>query len=200
MANFEVQKQHVKRTWAMAKDAADVAGVMFYKRLFETTPEVMGLFQSSNDEEYLKRQSRRLFRMITAAVDLLDKPVELFSLLEEAGGAHVGYGVKYAHYDKAGAALLWTLESALGKDVFTDEVKDAWVTVWMIIRANMLAGSMAVYESQIAELKMEASTPKKVSLSQAQRIAAGLGLLSAAALGGIVAFFAAASKSSGSSS
>ena len=48
----------------------------------------------------------------------------------------MGYGVKDAHYDTVGEALIWTLGKGLG-DSFTDDVKEAWVTAYGILAATM---------------------------------------------------------------
>jgi len=49
---------------------------------------------------------------------------------------HVDYGVKPAHYDTVGAALLWTLEQGLGSK-FTEDVKTAWATAYGILSQVM---------------------------------------------------------------
>ena len=48
--------------------------------------------------------------------------------------------VKDEHYDTVGAALLWTLETGLG-EAFTDEVNDAWATVYGVLADTMKAAA-----------------------------------------------------------
>ena len=56
---------------------------------------------------------------------------------------HVGYGVRAAHYDSVGMALLWTLEQGLGP-AFTAELRTAWAAAY-----ETLAGAMkqAAYDA-----------------------------------------------------
>src|SRR5690606_6493503 len=56
--------------------------------------------------------------------------------VQALGARHVDYGVKDEDYDTVAAAFIYTLEQGLG-DVFTDEVKAAWVKVY-----GVLAGAM----------------------------------------------------------
>ncbi len=60
--------------------------------------------------------------------------------VQQLGIRHIAYGVKDKHYDTVGAALLWTLEAGLG-DGFTDDVRDAWATVYGILADTMKAAA-----------------------------------------------------------
>ena len=52
------------------------------------------------------------------------------------GRRHVAFGVKAAHYDTVGSALIWTLDKGLG-DAFTPAVKIAWVEAYTILSSAM---------------------------------------------------------------
>ena len=54
----------------------------------------------------------------------------------QLGAKHVAYGVKDAHYDAVGAALLYTLEKGLGDD-WTPELKDAWTETYIAVSGIM---------------------------------------------------------------
>ena len=75
--------------------------------------------------------------MIGAAVGLLNNLDKLVPVLEQLAIRHEGYGVKEAHYDTVGGALLDTLQEGLGS-YFTDEVKEAWTEVYGIIASTMI--------------------------------------------------------------
>jgi hemoglobin-like flavoprotein len=60
--------------------------------------------------------------------------------VQQLGVRHIAYGVKDEHYDTVGAALLWTLDAGLG-DAFTDDVKDAWATVYGLLADTMKAAA-----------------------------------------------------------
>ena len=51
-----------------------------------------------------------------------------------------GYGVRDEHYGTVAVALLSTLALGLG-DAFTDEVREAWATVYWVLADTMKAGA-----------------------------------------------------------
>jgi len=68
-----------------------------------------------------------LMKMLGLIVNSLTWLDELVPAAQGLARKHVDYGVKPAHYDTVGAALLWTLEQGLGSK-FTNDVKAAWAT------------------------------------------------------------------------
>jgi len=81
-------------------------------------------------------QGQKLMRMISIAVDNLDKLDDIVPAVQDLGVKHLEYGVKNSDYDKVGEALLWTLGQGLG-EAFTTEVMAAWTDVY-----GLLAGTM----------------------------------------------------------
>jgi hemoglobin-like flavoprotein len=63
-------------------------------------------------------------------------------MVDELGRRHAGYGVKEAHYDSVGAALLWTLEQGLG-EAWTPDVAAAWTDVYVLLSGIMLNAQKA---------------------------------------------------------
>ena len=72
----------------------------------------------------MKDQGRKLMQILAVAVKSLDRLHEILGVVREMGHRHAGYGVRDEHYDMVAAALLWTLEKALGEG-FTPDVKSA---------------------------------------------------------------------------
>src|SRR5215208_3482729 len=103
------QIQLIRETFALVAPRANVAALVFYRRLFELDPALRPLFGAEIEE-----QGRKLMQMLTAAVRLLDKSESLVPVLQDLGRRHVGYGVRDEHYDTVGAALLWMLGETLG--------------------------------------------------------------------------------------
>lgn len=126
-----MQKQLVRSTFSRVVPNADTVAELFYAKLFALDPAVKPLFKGD-----MKEQGRKLMRTIATAVNGLDDLNALVPVLQDLGRRHVAYGVKAAHYDTVGTALLWTLEQALGPD-FTPEVKDAWATVYGLLAKVM---------------------------------------------------------------
>lgn len=81
-------------------------------------------------------------KMISLAVNSLDRWETLVPMLRGLGRRHESYGVREQDYETVGAALIWTLEQGLGPS-FTPEVKAAWVAVYTRLAATMQAVAQA---------------------------------------------------------
>lgn len=121
----------VKSSWEKVKPIAPQAADMFYGKLFELDPDLKPLFKGDMTE-----QGEKLMKMITVAVNSLDKLEEVVPAVKSLGQRHSGYGVKESDYDTVGESLLWTLEQGLG-DEFTAEVKGAWTEVYVTLAGTM---------------------------------------------------------------
>jgi len=121
----------VKSSWERVTPIAGKAAELFYGKLFELDPSLKPLFKGDMVE-----QGAKLMKMINTAVNGLDRLEEIVPAVQQLGVRHIAYGVKDEHYDTVGAALLWTLEAGLG-EYFTDEVKEAWATVYGVLADTM---------------------------------------------------------------
>jgi hemoglobin-like flavoprotein len=121
----------VQESWKSVLPISEKAAELFYGRLFEIEPSVRELFPDD-----LTEQGAKLMKMINIAVNGLSNLESIVPAVQDLGVRHVGYGVKDEHYDAVGEALIWTLGTGLG-DAFTDEVKDAWVTVYTTLADTM---------------------------------------------------------------
>jgi nitric oxide dioxygenase len=111
----------VKKSWKLYR-AIDpvIVGDVFYSKLFNDTPYLRSMFRISKEE-----QSQKLMDMLTQIVGRLDRLDELTEEICQLAIRHKGYGVKPAHYDQVGTALLWTLQQGLGTD-WNEELGGAW--------------------------------------------------------------------------
>lgn len=121
----------VKASWAKVMPISETAAEIFYGKLFELDPELKSLFKGD-----MKDQGRKLMAMINTAVNGLDDLEAIVPAVQDLGKRHVGYGVKDKDYDTVGTALITTLAIGL-EDYFTDDVKDAWVTVYTVLATTM---------------------------------------------------------------
>lgn len=131
------QKHLVQTTFAQVAPIADQAAAMFYARLFELDPSLRPMFTTD-----LTEQGRKLMRMISMAVNGLDRLDDLVPAVRQLGARHGGYGVRDEHYDTVAEALLWTLEKGLGP-AFTPDVKEAWATVYGVLATTMKQAAAA---------------------------------------------------------
>ncbi|CAJ95742.1 Hemoglobin-like protein (Hmp) [Cupriavidus necator] len=121
----------VQSSWQKVVPIKEKAAELFYGKLFEMDPSLRPLFKGDTVE-----QGRKLMAMINAVVTKLDQLDDIVPAVQELGRRHVAYGVKDEDYDTVAGALLWTLGAGLG-DAFTDEVKGAWTSAYVILAGAM---------------------------------------------------------------
>ena len=136
MADNSDPAAELQRTWDLAAKDSDAAMALFYETLFDTAPEVRKLFSGVP----MRDQGRKLAAAIGVVVKSPQLPESITGKLEELGARHVVYGVEDRHYDAVGAALLQTLETALG-DEFTASAREAWVGAYAAVSSHMKAGA-----------------------------------------------------------
>ena len=122
----------VQTSFAKVVPISETAAELFYGRLFEIAPEVRPLFKGD-----MKDQGKKLMATLNVAVQSLTDLPKLVPVLEKLAIGHVPYGVKAEHYDKVGAALLWTLEQGLGES-WTPETAEAWTKTYKIVASTMI--------------------------------------------------------------
>jgi len=128
-------RQIVRASFAEVALLPEVAGALFYERLFTLNPDFRALFKHD-----MRVQGVKLTSMLDVIVDHLDDPDEILPALREMGERHAGYGVNDADYDAVGEALLWMLEQVLG-EAFTPAVRDAWAACYGELARRMTSES-----------------------------------------------------------
>jgi len=126
------QKKLIQDSWARVVPIADQAAAIFYQRLFEIDPSTRALFNTTD----MVQQRKKLVQILSVAVSSLDNLGALGKTVENLGHRHARYGVKDAHYDSVGVALLWTLEQGLGA-AWTPEAAVAWRELYGLLSGIM---------------------------------------------------------------
>ena len=139
------QVELIRTSWTSVEPIADVAATLFYDRLFEADPAIRRMFRSTD----MAAQKKNLMQTLTVVVRSLDHLEQLVPAVQALGRRHGGYGVKPAHYDMVGAALLWTLGQGLG-EAFTAEVSEAWAEAYSILATVMIEAAEATAEEGVA--------------------------------------------------
>jgi hemoglobin-like flavoprotein len=129
------QQDLVQTSFAQVAPIAEQAASIFYDDLFARDPSLRALFPDDMTE-----QRRKLMAMLATAVANLKTWDRIVAAVKDLGRRHVAYGVKPAHYDIVGAALIATLQKGLG-DAFTPETKEAWIACYQAVSAEMLAAT-----------------------------------------------------------
>jgi hemoglobin-like flavoprotein len=132
------QQDLVRLTFSRLAVMPEVAGALFYERLFAANPGFRSLFS-----EDMRVQGVKLMTTLTLVVYNLHQPGQVLPAIRDLGARHVGYGVKLADYDALKEALVWTLEQTLGDDC-TADVRDAWAVCYDELAVEMQAGATAL--------------------------------------------------------
>ena len=96
------QQELVRTTFARLAVMPEVAGALFYERLFAANPSFQPLFK--ND---MRIQGVKLMTMLAMVVYNLPEPGQILPAIRDLAVRHVEYGVKLADYDalRGSAAL-----------------------------------------------------------------------------------------------
>ena len=133
------QKQLIQQSFAKVEPIADDAARIFYGKLFEYDPNLRELFKGS-----MKQQGQKLMATLKVAVNTLDNLDKLVPVLQQLAIKHVDYGVKVDDYTPVGNALLFALKTGLGNE-FTDEVKEAWRDLYIVVADVMRSAAYPNY-------------------------------------------------------
>jgi nitric oxide dioxygenase len=125
------QVRLITDSFAVVATHAQSVQTIFYTRLFDLDPRLRPLFKHD-----MLDQGRKLLQMLAFVVANLDKPDALLPVAQRLGERHASYGVKARDYATVGAALLWTLEQALGEQ-WTLQVCAAWQAAYGLLTEIM---------------------------------------------------------------
>ena|SRR5690349_5978776 len=128
----EKQIQLVKESWSLVVPISDVAGDLFYNRLFEVAPSVRSMFKGD-----MRQQSRKLMGMLAMIVSKLDALETLLDEIKMLAQRHDKYGAKPAHYQVVGECLIWTLATGLGEK-WNKETEESWIAAYTILSGAMI--------------------------------------------------------------
>lgn len=128
----------LRKSFAQVEAKAQVAALVFYRRLFELEPELRQMFRAPIEE-----QGRKLMDMLALALSMVARPGALETELRDLGVKHVEYKVQEAHYVTVGRALLDMLEEILGSE-FTPATREAWTEFYAYMADTMKAGAASI--------------------------------------------------------
>ena len=141
----------LRKSFARVEPQAQVAALVFYRRLFELDPALRPLFKTD-----IEVQGRKLMDMLGVALSLTEQPATLEKELLNAGARHVRYGTMDAHYPTVGQAMLDMLAEVLG-DEFTPATREAWTAFYVFASETMKRGAAKVSPAKANGVR--ASTP-----------------------------------------
>ena len=128
----------IKNSWSYVITQPDIAGELFYQKLFELNPSLESMFHVD-----LEQQAKKLIDMITYMVMNLQTMVDIQADIEALAIRHVHYGTEPRHYQTVGKALIWVLENCLG-EVWNEETSKAWTDLYTLWANAMIEASKNV--------------------------------------------------------
>jgi nitric oxide dioxygenase len=146
-----LQIELVQASWRLVRPRQATAAELFYGRLFEIAPDTRALFRRD-----IHVQGAMLMKTLDTVVAGLADLSAVVPVAQDLARRHVPYGVRPAHYERVGTALLWTLEQALGSG-FTPVLRAAWAEAYGTLAAVMIeaawpAGTAAAAEAAPAAI------------------------------------------------
>jgi Globin len=132
--HFVVVVIFVIRFFVMEPDAMAVLG--FPSDMDPTSKEVQ-------DSPRFKAHSKFFVELLDRALDMIGPAHDVLTdILDELGQSHSKMGVKPQFFPALGVALIELLGESLPKDIFTDDVKAAWVEVYTALSSDMIRSVM----------------------------------------------------------
>lgn len=142
MTNKQIEL--IQGSWDMVLPIADQAGTLFYQKLFDAAPGVRALFKQD-----IQEQSMKLMRMLSYIVSKLNRLDDIMDDITHLAASHNKYGALPEHYDVVGNCLIETLRDGLGSS-WNNELEEAWLTVYQIIKTTMISAQNQQLKNGIA--------------------------------------------------
>jgi len=129
------QMELLEESFAAVKPISMQVAKLFYQRLFELEPSLQRAIRGDRAEHDKRRQ-------IGVAICALRRLDQILPVVAKLGPNPADGGVREEPYATVATALLWTLEQVLG-DVFTSDVRAAWIAMYRTVSAVVQPGAMA---------------------------------------------------------
>lgn len=133
----ERQKMLIVESFGQFEPIVEDSSKVFFDRLAEVDPRLGAQFCSETNVHSDKLAT--VLQIAVISVRNLDALVPMLRLL---GSEYRSYGARPEYYEIFGDVLLWTLSQGLGK-AYTEEVNEAWATLYGIIAEMMMQSGAA---------------------------------------------------------
>ncbi|RSL31152.1 NO-inducible flavohemoprotein [Salibacterium salarium] len=116
----------------------------FYKRMFEHHPELLHIFNQTNQK--IGRQPEALANTVLAAAKNIDQLETILPVVKQIAHKHRSLQIKPEHYPIVGENLLAAMKEVLG-DAATDDVISAWEEAYGVIADVFISVEKDMYEA-----------------------------------------------------
>ncbi len=135
------QKDLIIESFGLLEPVMQHSSSVFFDRLAEVEPALGARF--SGDTNLHSDKLATVIQIAVISVKNLDSLVPMLKLL---GSEYRSLGAQPEYYEIFGDVLLWTLEQGLG-NAYTDDVNEAWATLYGIISEMMMHSGPATTKS-----------------------------------------------------
>lgn len=141
----EETKSIIKATIPVLEEYGDEITTAFYKHMFEEHPELLNIFNKTNQK--LGRQQTALAQTVIAAAKHIDHLEAIIPNVNQIAHKHRALQIKEEHYPIVGENLIWAIQHVLG-DAATPEIVDAWTKTYGVIADVFIQMEKALYEEE----------------------------------------------------
>jgi nitric oxide dioxygenase len=138
----------IKATAPVLKENSEAIGKRFYELLFTRHPELLHIFNHSNQKRGL--QQRSLAHSVYVSGEHIDRLEDIQPLIMKIAHKHRALGVKPEQYPVVGETLIEAVKDVLG-DGATDEIIQAWVKAYDYIANQFIGIEQKLYEQTETE-------------------------------------------------
>ncbi|CAF0894632.1 unnamed protein product [Adineta steineri] len=130
MSITEEQKSIIKSTAPILKENGKEIASIFYKRMFENHPELLDIFNQTNQK--IGTQPLALANTIYFAAENIDNLEAIMPVIKHITHKHRALTIQPEHYPIVGKYLLLAIKQFLGEKS-TQDILDAWAAAYDII-------------------------------------------------------------------
>lgn len=140
----EQTKEIVKQTVPVLEQYGNEITKVFYQRMFEAHPELLNIFNKSNQKQ--GKQQTALAQTVLAAAKHIDHLEVIVPNVNQIAHKHRALQVKEEHYPIVGEFLLKAIKEVLG-DAATDDIMNAWEEAYGEIAGVFIQMEKSMYEA-----------------------------------------------------
>lgn len=133
----------IKSTVPVLQQHGETITGSFYDRMFQDHPELLNIFNQTNQKK--KTQRIALANTVIAAAANIDQLGNIIPIVKQIYHKHRSIGIKPEHYPIVGKYLLIAIKDVLG-DAATPDIMQAWEKAYGVIADAFIGIEKDMYE------------------------------------------------------
>lgn len=140
----EQQKSIISATVPLIVQHGEAVTVRFYQNLLKEEPALQNLFSHSG--QVTSHQAQALAYSLLAYAQNINDLTPILPVVEKINQKHASVGITQDQYAVVGEGVLRAFREILGVDVFTDQVREAWLAAYNDLAALMSGREERIYQ------------------------------------------------------